>query len=172
MNARALACRLLCACTLGALTAAPALAAPEYVLPGLSFLDPAPTAATSPSLLGALDLSVVRDGPESTLRVPLTRDDARATGRLSPYLSVGSGFLTDESRAGGTPLYEDLRIPAHRGMDVGAGLAWRLRERVELFGEYRFLRVNPDPTDAIGGGLLHRDVEGPYLKGGFSIRLP
>jgi hypothetical protein len=130
----------------------------------LGLLAAGPTAAEPDSL--------VRDGAESTLRVPLSRDDSRAAARLLPYLSVGSTFPSDDPRSAPTSVYEDLRSPTRRGMDVGAGLSWRLGERVELFGEYRFLRVNPDPTEAIGGGVLRRDVEGPYLKGGFSIKLP
>lgn len=172
MSLRILARWTAAACLLGGLAAGPALAAPESLL-GLSFLDPVAAAAPAPSLLGGLDLSVARDGSESTLRVPLSRDDSRSVARFLPYLSVGSTFPADgDPRSAPGSVYENLRDPARRGMDVGAGVSWRVGERVELFGEYRFLRVNPDPTEAIGGGLLRRDVEGPYLKGGFSIRLP
>src|SRR5512145_1463685 len=60
-----------------ALTARPSLAG-EEALAGLSFLDPVPAAVTGSSPLDALDLSVVRDGAESTLRVPLAgREDNR-----------------------------------------------------------------------------------------------
>lgn len=152
------------------LLAGPAWAGDDYTA-GLSFLDPVPAAATSPT--PPIDLSVVRDGSESTLRVPLApREDSRAIGRLVPYLSVGSTFLTDSSiRDSGVP-YEDMSRTQKSGMDMGAGLAVKVSKRVELFGEYRFLRMNPDPTEAVGGGVLHRDVDGPYLKGGFSIKLP
>ena len=169
MSAHRLLRALVAAALLGVLAAGPATAEPES-LQGLSFLDPAPASTPTPPL-GGLDLSVVRDGTESTLRVPLSRDDSRAAARLVPYLSVGSTFPSDDPRSTPTSVYEDLRNPTRRGMDVGAGLTWRLGERVELFGEYRFLRVNPDPTEAIGG-VLRRDVEGPYLKGGFTIKLP
>jgi hypothetical protein len=154
------------------LLAGPAWAGDDYSS-GLSFLDPVPAAAISPSPLGAVDLSVVRDGAESTLRVPLApREDSRAIGRLVPYLSVGSTFLTDSSiRDSGVP-YEDMSRAQKSGMDMGAGIAVKVSKSVELFGEYRFLRMNPDPTEAVGGGVLHRDVEGPYLKGGFSIKIP
>src|SRR5499426_1946321 len=153
-----------------ALLAGSAWAGDDYTA-GLSFLDPIPAAATSPT--PPLDLSVVRDGSESTLRVPLApREDSRAIGRLIPYLSVGSTFLTDSSiRDSGVP-YEDMSRAQKSGMDMGAGLAVKVTKNVELFGEYRFLRMNPDPTEAVGGGVLHRDVDGPYLKGGFSIKLP
>jgi hypothetical protein len=156
-----------------ALVTGPARAATDYV-PGLSFLDPVPAAAVSPSPFSLLDLSVVRDGTERTLRVPLApRDDSRATSRLLPYLSVGSSFLLDgEGRDPSATLYEDTVRAQRQSMDVGAGLAWRISNRLELFGEYRFLRMNPDPAEAVGGGLLHRDVDGPFLKGGFQIRLP
>lgn len=156
-----------------ALTTRPASAESE-ILQGLSFLYPAPAGATSSSPFDALDLSVVRDGTERTLRVPLApREDVRAASRIVPYLSVGSSFLMDgDTRDTGVPLYEDAVRAQRKGMDVGAGLAWRITNRLELFGEYRFLRMNPDPAESVGGGLLHRDVDGPFLKGGFQIRLP
>jgi opacity protein-like surface antigen len=90
---------------------------------------------------------------------------------LRPYLSVGSSFLVDGDAREAATLYEDNVRAQRKSMDVGAGLAWRLSKRVELFGEYRFLRMNPDPSEA-ASGVLHRDVDGPFLKGGFSIRLP
>ena len=154
----------------GLLLAVPAWAGDDYTT-GLSFLDPVPAAATSPT--PPIDLSVVRDGTESTLRVPLTpRQDSRAIGRLVPYLSVGSTFLTDSSIRDNAVPYEDMARTQKSGMDMGAGVAVKVTKNVELFGEYRFLRMNPDPTEAVGGGVLHRDVDGPYVKGGFSIRLP
>ncbi|HTK92332.1 MAG TPA: hypothetical protein VL948_19025 [Verrucomicrobiae bacterium] len=154
----------------GALLAGPAWAGDDYAA-GLSFLNPVPAAATSPT--PPLDLSVVRDGSERTLRVPLaSRDESRAIGRLVPYLSLGSSFLSDSSiRDSGVP-YEDMSRAQKSGMDMGAGVAVKVSKRMELFGEYRFMRMNPDPTEAVGGGVLRRDVDGPYLKGGFSITLP
>ena len=142
---------------------------------GLSFIEsskPDPT----PSPFSYLDLSVVRDGTESALRVPLAPgDDARDAprfGRFVPYVSVGASLFAPESgRDSTSPLYEDARNP-RKGMEVGAGVAWKLFHRVELFGEYRFLHVNPDPTESVGGGVFRRDVDGPTLKGGLNIRLP
>lgn len=143
---------------------------------GLSFIDAPKPADPTPSPFTNLDLSVVRDGTESALRVPLgpgeePRDPARF-GRFMPYVSVGASlFAPDSGRDATSPLYEDTRNP-RKGMDVGAGLAWKLFERVELFGEYRFLHVNPDPMESVGGGSFRRDVDGPTLKGGLNIRLP
>ncbi len=122
----------------------------------------------------SLDLSVVRDGTESALRVAPGEDprDPARFGRFVPYVSVGSSLLApDSGRDPRSPLYEDARNP-RKGMEVGAGLAWKLFERVELFGEYRFLQVNPAPAESVGGGLFGRDVEGPTLKGGLNIRIP
>lgn len=143
---------------------------------GLSFIDAPRPADPTPSPFSNLDLSVVRDGTESALRVPLapgedSRDPARF-GRFVPYLSVGASLLApDSGRDAASPLYEDARNP-RKGMEVGAGVAWKLFEHVELFGEYRFLHVNPDPTGSAGGGVFRRDLEGPTLKGGINIRLP
>jgi hypothetical protein len=145
---------------------------------GLSFIDP-PKAADStptPSPFSYLDISVVRDGTESALRMPLAPgDDARDSARFSrfvPYLSVGANLLgLDSGRDATGPLFEDARNP-RKGVEVGAGVAWKLFERVELFGEYRFLHVNPDPADAASTGLFRRDLDGPTLKGGINIRLP
>ena len=145
---------------------------------GLSFIDP-PKAADStptPSPFSYLDISVVRDGTESALRMPLAPgDDARDSARFSrfvPYLSVGANLLgLDSGRDATGPLFENARNP-RKGVEVGAGVAWKLFERVELFGEYRFLHVNPDPADAASTGLFRRDLDGPTLKGGINIRLP
>jgi hypothetical protein len=143
---------------------------------GLSFIDAPKTADVAPSFLSNLDLSLVRDGTESALRVPLgPAEDARDTARFArfmPYLSVGASLFTPESgRDAASPLYEDARNP-RKGMEVGAGLTWKLFERVELFGEYRFLHVNPDPAESAGAGMFRRDLDGPTLKGGINIRLP
>lgn len=143
---------------------------------GLSFIDPPKAADSTLSPFGYLDLSVVRDGTESALRVPLTRgEDARDSarfGRFVPYVSVGANLLgLDSGRDAPGLLFEDARNP-RKGMEVGAGVAWRLFERVELFGEYRFLHVNPDPAESAGSGLFRRDLDGPTLKGGINIRLP
>lgn len=150
----------------------PAWAGDEYV-PPLSFLDPVPAAVPGSSPFTGIDLSVERDGAERSLRVPLApREERGALGRVVvPYLSVGSGSLGDSSIRDNTVPYENLSRGQRSGMDVGAGLAWKLSDRTELFGEYRFLRMNPDPAEAVGGGVLNRNVDGPYLKGGFSIKL-
>jgi hypothetical protein len=150
----------------------PAWAGDEYV-PPLSFLDPGPAAVTGASPFTGLDLSVERDGAERSLRVPLApREDSRALGRVVvPYLSVGSTTQVDSSLRDNTVPYENVARGQRSGMDMGAGLAWKVSDRMELFGEYRFLRMNPDPAEAVGGGVLNRDVDGPYLKGGFTIKL-
>jgi hypothetical protein len=144
---------------------------------GLSFIDSPKAADSTASPFGYLDLSVVRDGTESALRVPLlargedARDSARV-GRFVPYVSVGANLLgLDGGRDAPGPLFEDARNP-RKGMEVGAGVAWKLFERVELFGEYRFLHVNPDPAESASSGLFRRDLDGPTLKGGINIRLP
>ena len=117
---------------------------------GLSFIDPPKAADSTPSPFSYLDISVVRDGTESALRMPLAPgDDARDSARFSrfvPYLSVGANLL---------------------GIIVD-----RVFDTEELFGEYRFLHVNPDPADAASTGLFRRDLDGPTLKGGINIRLP
>ena len=156
-----------------AFLAGPAWAGEGYV-PPLSFLDPAPAAVTGSTPFAGIDLSVDRDGAERSLRVPLaSREDRRALGRVVvPYLSVGATTQADSSIRDNTVLYENVARGQRSGMDMGAGLAWKLSERMELFGEYRFLRMNPDPAEAVGSGVLHRDVDGPLLKGGFTIRLP
>jgi hypothetical protein len=141
---------------------------------GLSFIDSPKAAEASSSPFSYLDISVVRDGTESALRMPLAlgedvREPARF-GRFVPYLSVGANLLgLDSGRDATGPLFEDARNP-RKGMAVGAGVAWRLFERVELFGEYRFLHVNPDPAES--AGAFRRDLDGPTLKGGINIRLP
>lgn len=156
-----------------ALLAGPVWAGAEYV-PPLSFLDPVPAAITGAAPFSGIDLAVERDGAEHSLRVPLApREDRRALGRVVvPYLSVGATAQSDSSIRDNTVLYENVVRGQRSGMDMGAGVAWKLSERMELFGEYRFLRMNSDPAEAVGSGVLHRDVDGPILKGGFTIKLP
>jgi hypothetical protein len=169
---RALALTLALGVAISLVAAAPVCAGDDVLWgEGRSFLDPVPVAAIGASPLDGLDLSVVRDGTERTLRVPLAPREDAARAVLRPYLSVGSSFLVDGDAREAATLYEDNVRAQRKSMDVGAGLAWRLSKRVELFGEYRFLRMNPDPSEA-ASGVLHRDVDGPFLKGGFSIRLP
>jgi len=143
---------------------------------GLSFIDPPKAADSTPSPFSYLDISVVRDGTESALRMPLApgedaRDSARF-GRFVPYVSVGASLLEQETGRDATgPPFEDARNP-RKGVEIGAGVTWKLFERVELFGEYRFLNVNPDPAESASTGLFRRDLDGPTLKGGINIRLP
>ncbi len=106
--------------------------------------------------------------PITTLgRLPIDGGQHLLNGLLSPYLSLGSRSIEagDESLSPGL-----RREPGLRGdFEVGAGISMPLSSRLELFGEYSFLKVRPD--SGLGRGLLERQADPAGLKAGFSIRL-
>lgn len=118
------------------------------VLSGLLLL--APSAATPQP---AVDMPADVLGPD--VRVPLALSLESPLGVLQPYAAAGArppgealGPLADRAR------------PATSLPDVtaGTGLSWRVRDRLEFFGEYRFLHLRGDDDD-------------PLFRAGFSIRL-
>ena len=117
-----------------------------------------------------LRLSVSDMPGETTLRVPLSSENALLYGLLSPYLSLGANTSLSISWNSAFPsslrndpegLEGDLRL--------GAGFALALSDRAQLYGEYRFLRGRVD--SGVGRGLLQREPDSPDFRAGFSIRL-
>jgi hypothetical protein len=105
------------------------------------------------ALVKDLDLSLVHGPLGDSLVVPLGRSRL-----VRPYAAIGGAL-------GLTRLDDPLdpyRDVSRRGdaTDLAAGFSWKLSERLELFGEYRFLSINPAP----GSG------SDDQLQGGLSIR--
>ena len=143
----------------------------------LSFIDALKAADVAPSFPSNLDLSVVRDGTESALRVPLgPAEDARDTARFARFMPYPLG--------GGQPVHSRIRprcgesaVTRTRGIRARAwrwapGSRGSSSSAWSSFGEYRFLHVNPDPAESAGAGMFRRDLDGPTLRGGINIRLP
>jgi hypothetical protein len=145
------------------------------VLGAVLVLD-APAGATDTRDQAVLD-AVVRDlgislldKPENTLlRLPLAPGRWSFFGRMQPYASLGPRVSTQAEEPTGLALPLRETDELSKGLGVGAGLNWRLTDRLELFGEYQLLNMGK-PTIQPDSALGRRDVETPGLKGGFSIR--
>ncbi len=108
--------------------------------------------------------------PRASLRLPLASESHLLYGGLlSPYLSLGSSTTL------GAPWNATLAPGLKRDSDglddvrLGAGMAVPISERVQLCGEYRFLRGRPE--SGVGRGLLQREPDSADFRAGFSIRL-
>jgi hypothetical protein len=111
-------------------------------------------------------LSVIDQPGEVSLRLPLGAERNPLYGILNPYLSLGSTVpLTAPTLAPGprrdSETVEDVRL--------GAGMAVPISERVNFYGEYRFVRGRLDP--GVGRDLLQNDPGAVDIRAGFSIRL-
>lgn len=117
-----------------------------------------------------LRLSVSDMPGETTLRVPLSSENALLYGLLSPYLSLGAS--TSPSMPWNSTLPSSLRNDpkeAESDLRLGAGFALPLSDRAQLYGEYRFLRGRLD--SGVGRGLLQPEPDSADFRAGFSIRL-
>jgi hypothetical protein len=118
-----------------------------------SALPPA-TANQLDTLVKDLDLSLLRGPLGDSLVVPLG-----GTRLVRPYAAIGGGLGLARVN---DPL-DPYRNMSRRGesTDLAAGFSWKLSDRFQLFGEYRFLSISPEP----GSGALD-----DQLQGGLSIR--
>jgi len=107
---------------------------------------------------------------ETTLRLPLSPENAPVYGPFSPYLSLGA--KTSQNIPWNSTFSPGLRNDPEgpeSDLKLGAGFALPLSDRAQLFGEYNFLRGRLDP--GAGRGLLQRESDGTDFRAGFSIRL-
>jgi len=125
-----------------------------------SFLD---------SLTGDLKLNLWSRPDERTLRVPLAPSEWSLLKDVQPFAALSPSnarALTDGSlSSAGREAAED----PWKGLGVGAGVNWRLSDRVDLFGQYLFMSLPGANSPASGNPIMRRDVETPGLKGGLSI---
>jgi|SRR5215470_2741802 len=128
-----------------------------------------PTAPTS-RLVPDLRLSIGDMPGETTLRLPLSSENAPFYGPFSPYLSLGAKTspTIPWSSTFSSGLRNDPEGP-ESDLKLGAGFALPLSDRAQFFGEYNFLRGRLDP--GAGRGLLQRESDGTDFRAGFSIRL-
>ncbi len=128
--------------------------------------DP-PVAAISRSIPD-LHLSISEVPGETTVRLPLA-SESLLYRFLSPYLSLASS--TSLGVPWNPPPAPGLRRETDSLDDVrlGAGMAVPISERVQLYGEYRFLRGRLE--SGVGRSLLQREPDSADFRAGFSIRL-
>lgn len=115
-----------------------------------------PPAATNDldRMVKDLDLSLLHGPLGDSVAVPLG-----GTRFIRPYAAIGGSL--------GLARLDDPLDPYRnlsRGgdsTDLAAGFSWRLSDRFQLFGEYRFLSISPDPGSGDSDDQLHW---------GFSIR--
>ena len=119
------------------------------------------------------DLRLVTDPAEIGVRLPVWARGSLG-GLFRPYFSAGLPVEGDRP-VEGMPLalrQEPPTLDDTARVTLGAGVGVRILEGVNLFGEYRFLRVRPDPLRLDAGPdrtSPARDAGSLELKGGLSI---
>lgn len=128
-----------------------------------------PTAPTSRSVPD-LRLSITDMPGETTLRLPLSSDDALLYGLLSPYLSLGAKApsIVPWNSMFSSSAKSDPEGP-ESNLKLGAGFALPLSDRAQFYGEYNFLHGRLDP--GVGRGLIQREPDSTDFRAGFSFRL-
>lgn len=103
------------------------------------------------------------------LRYPLVVSQAFPKGRIQPYAGLGASFASTSFKLDFRPeLPETIDENGFGiGPDFRAGLAWRLSERIAVFGEYRYWQANLEVEDE---GEEIFNVFGPAREGKAKIR--
>ena len=117
-----------------------------------------------------LHLELWKESDDGTLKLPLAPAEWSFFREVRPYAALSPSVvrpLTDSGAALASPSRETSDDP-WKGLGVGAGLKWRLSDRLDLFGQYQFMNL-PGANTPTSSPFLRRDVESPGLKGGFSI---
>jgi hypothetical protein len=158
----------------GALAGRPASAEDTLSGKGWSLADGASAPARADSLLdslpGNLRLGPLGKSDDSTLRLSLPAEGWGFFKDVRPYAALNPSVvrpLTDTRPAMAAPSREVASDP-WKGLGVGAGVQWRLSDRLDLFGQYQFLNL-PGASSSTSSPFLRRDVETPGMRGGFSI---
>jgi len=160
---------------LGAMTLAARLSHAQETLPTKDWSltsDLASTPRTDKSVLDSIagDLKLNLWSPEDrTFRVPLAPSEWSFLKDVQPYaaLSPSSARLLNDATLSGAG--RESADDPWKGAGVGAGVNWKLSDRVDLFGQYLFMSLPGGSSPASGSPIIRRDVETPGLKGGFSI---
>src|SRR5882724_1974478 len=90
-------------------------------------------------------------------RYGFLKDDEFPGGRLQPYVGVGPGlFISNADGAVGFQKVDDTSTDI--GVDVRAGLAFRIDANWAAFTEYRFTHVSPSWRVEVFGGKTDADT--------------
>jgi hypothetical protein len=104
-----------------------------------------------PTPWGDFHATIVSTPVDRMVRVPLSPNAEPGQSRLQPYVTAGARKNVDDDAA-----LEHARAPAfgdsgRTGLKAGAGVLFKLDDKVELFGEYQFMRLQ---RDGQGRGLV------------------
>jgi hypothetical protein len=122
--------------------------------------------AAAARLVPDLHLSVSEVPGEVTLRLPVASEHL-LHGLVGPYLSLGSSAPLGAPWASAPAAGPRRDADGLDDLRLGAGMAVPISGRVQLYGEYRFLRGRLDP--AVGRDLLQREPDSGDFRAGFSI---
>jgi hypothetical protein len=139
----------------------PALSALALAVALVALAAP-PVTAEPPERVGLQDT-----GGETSVRVPVWARGAVGT-LVEPYLSAGLPAVGKPASEGlPLALRERAALADDWRLAVGAGLGLKLTQGLNLYGEYRFLRIEPHP--GAGRPSPGLDSGGFDVKGGLSI---
>ena len=117
-----------------------------------------------------LGLSLLAKPGETSVRVPLAPRDWSFLKGIEPYATLSPSAvkpILDASTGLAAP-DRDFAEDQWKGLGVGAGVRWRLSDRLDLFGQYLFTTL-PGAHEPTASPVIRRDSESPGVKGGFSI---
>ena len=108
-----------------------------------------------PTPWGGFEATIVSTPVDRMVRVPLSPNTESNQSRFQPYVTAGTRKSVDDD-----PALEASRAISYgndlarsAGLKGGAGVLLKLDDRVELFGEYQFMRLGRDGGGAAGAGL-------------------
>src|SRR5262249_15981079 len=131
------------------------------------------TRANDFSLLeGSKDLALTFKNPgQSTLWLPLTPGEWSLFKGMRPFATFSPSTLEPITRpepGSATTLRDPASEDSWKGLGVGAGFEWRVRDRLDLFGQYQFMSL-PGANTSTGSPYMRRETESPGLKAGLTI---
>jgi hypothetical protein len=104
-----------------------------------------------------------------TVRLPLASADWSLFKGVQPFVALSPSTVKPIEGAVGlaTPDREVTDQP-WKGLGMGAGVQWRLSDRLDLFGQYQFITL-PGASASTGSSIMRRDSDNPGLRAGFSL---
>lgn len=123
-----------------------------------------------PTPWGDFEATIVSTPVDRMVRVPLSPNSDPGQPRLLPYVTAGSRKNVDDDS-----VLEQARPSAfgdngRTNLKAGAGVLLKLDDRVELFGEYQFMRLHRDVENRGSLGLLGTTLDASGFSLGISVR--
>jgi hypothetical protein len=145
---------------------------------GFSFQEPGPDrnaiSFTKKGLLvptpwGDFEATIVSTPVDRMVRVPLSPNSDPGQPRLQPYVTAGSRKNVDNDSVLEQARPSAFGDNARTNLKAGAGVLLKLDDRVELFGEYQFMRLHRDVETRGSLGLLGTTLGTTLDPSGFSL---